>query len=66
MEKKCVECGSSRLERAVFGGSAVWLERQSAWSRALKGAPVGATACMDCGHLTLRVDPDELAKLAGE
>jgi hypothetical protein len=59
----CTKCGSKRVEPGTLGSAAVWLDKQSAWSRALAGAQVKLIACMDCGHLELSASPDDLRKL---
>lgn len=59
----CPACRSSRVEPGILGSAAVWLDVQSAWSRAVSGAEVKVLACLDCGHLSLRVDPAALQKL---
>ena len=59
----CPACRSSRLEPGTLASAAVWLDAQSAWSRAIGGAEVKVLACLDCGHLSLRADPAALKKL---
>lgn len=60
---RCSKCGSDRVEPGSVGSAALWLDKQSAWSRALAGAPIKLDACMDCGHVELRATPEALRKL---
>ena len=59
----CPACGSTRIEPGLLGSSALWLESQSALSRAFSGAELKALVCMDCGHVQLRADPERLRQL---
>ena len=59
----CPLCKSERVEPGVLGSSALWLDRQSALSRAFSGAEMKALVCLDCGHVQLRADPERLRQL---
>ncbi len=59
----CTKCGSKRVEPGMLGSTALWLDKQSAWSKAVSGAPVRLVACMDCGHIALHASVDDLRKL---
>lgn len=59
----CTKCGSTRVELGAIASAALWLDRQSAWSRAISGVAVKLSACLDCGHIELFASPDELQKL---
>lgn len=61
--RNCPACRSERVEPGSLGSAAVWLDAQSALSRAFAGAEVKLLACLDCGHLSLRADPAALRKL---
>jgi hypothetical protein len=57
----CPSCGSPNLEPGVLAPGGFMPKNR----RLLALAPMGvsATACADCGHLWLSVDPAKLAKL---
>jgi hypothetical protein len=59
----CPACGSERVEPGTLASAALWLDAQSTVSKVFGGTEVKLLACLDCGHLTLRVDPEVLRKL---
>jgi hypothetical protein len=61
--KTCTKCGSNHVEAGTLGSAAIWLDKQSAWSRAMSGAQAKLVACLDCGHIELSASPEELRKL---
>lgn len=63
-EHTCAACRSSRVEPGVLASAAIWLDAQSTLSKAFSGAAqVKVLACLDCGHLVFRAEPEELQKL---
>jgi hypothetical protein len=60
----CTTCRSERLEPGTLASAAIWLDAQSALSRAFGGVEAKVLACLDCGHVSLRADPEALRKLA--
>lgn len=63
MAEACPACRSERLAPGTLASAALWLDEQSALSRAFGGAGVKVRACLDCGHLVLWADPEALRKL---
>jgi hypothetical protein len=61
----CPACRSPRVEPGTLASAAVWLDRQSALSKAFGGVQVQVLACLDCGHVALRASPADLRKLVG-
>lgn len=61
----CPACRSSRVEAGTLASAALWLDRQSALSKAFGGVQVQVRACLDCGHLALHAPPADLQKLVG-
>jgi hypothetical protein len=63
MTQACPMCRSERLAPGTLASAALWLDAQSALSRAFGGVQVAVLACLDCGHLVLRADPGAMRKL---
>lgn len=57
----CPECKSSRLASALLSAK---LEPSSGGMRVAASVDVHASACLDCGKVELRADPDKLKILA--
>lgn len=62
----CNYCGSVKIaEGSIFDAS---FEAKIPWKRFVLSAslPMMATACLDCGNVVLRVDPNKLHAILGE
>jgi hypothetical protein len=66
MKKKCIACQSENLSTGALRlpGEAGGVYHQASESKGLfsSGASIVSLACIDCGHVQLSVDKEELTK----
>jgi hypothetical protein len=66
MKVRCASCGGSNLQPGKlsgYGGRTAFIPDNIRFLTLSQGARVSAVVCMDCGSITLRADPSDIAPL---